>query len=123
VPFAATWRLADQRVWRYDGTMQLVPTADTWAVRWRPSVIHPELAAQQTLALREERPDLAPVLDRDGAPLLVAETVPQFSSTGSHGWFVGYRGDVAFAVLVVDADSSAPAVETAVRFLTAVDRE
>ncbi|WP_245585484.1 penicillin-binding transpeptidase domain-containing protein [Pseudonocardia asaccharolytica] len=37
----------------------------------------------------------------------------------SHGWFVGYRGDVAFAVLVVDAGSSEPAVGVAERFLGA----
>jgi cell division protein FtsI/penicillin-binding protein 2 len=39
--------------------------------------------------------------------------------THSHGWFVGYRGDLAFAVLIVDAGSSAPAVQAAARFLTA----
>ncbi|WP_370943365.1 penicillin-binding transpeptidase domain-containing protein [Amycolatopsis sp. cg5] len=35
----------------------------------------------------------------------------------SHGWFVGYAGDLAFAVLLVDAGSSKPAVEAAHRFL------
>ena len=35
----------------------------------------------------------------------------------AHGWFVGYRGDVAFAVLVVDGGSSGPAVGVAQRFL------
>jgi cell division protein FtsI/penicillin-binding protein 2 len=40
--------------------------------------------------------------------------------TRSHGWFVGYRGDLAFAVLVVDAGSSAPAVQTAARLLAAI---
>jgi cell division protein FtsI/penicillin-binding protein 2 len=39
----------------------------------------------------------------------------------SHGWFTGFRGDVAFAVLVVDGGSSALAVEVAARFLSAVD--
>lgn len=39
---------------------------------------------------------------------------------GAHGWFAGYRGDVAFAVLVVDGGSSGPAVETAARFLSAI---
>jgi cell division protein FtsI/penicillin-binding protein 2 len=38
----------------------------------------------------------------------------------AHGWFVGYRGDLAFAVLLVDAGSSAPAVEVAGRFLRAL---
>jgi cell division protein FtsI/penicillin-binding protein 2 len=39
---------------------------------------------------------------------------------GAHGWFAGFRGDVAFAVLVVDGGTSAPAVEAARRFLAAI---
>lgn len=35
----------------------------------------------------------------------------------AHGWFVGYRDDVAFAVLLVGADSSGPAVSVAGEFL------
>ena len=48
----------------------------------------------------------------------------EFTNDGSraHGWFVGYRGDVAFAVLVVDGGSSEPAVAAAGRFLGAVPR-
>ena len=38
----------------------------------------------------------------------------------SHGWFVGFRGDVAFAVLVMDGGSSKPAVRIAGDFLNAV---
>lgn len=39
--------------------------------------------------------------------------------THSHGWFVGIDGDLAFAVLVVGGESSAPAVAAAGRFLRA----
>jgi cell division protein FtsI/penicillin-binding protein 2 len=39
--------------------------------------------------------------------------------TRAHGWFVGYRGDLALAVLVVDGGSSEPAVAAAGRFLAA----
>ena len=38
----------------------------------------------------------------------------------SHGWFMGYRGDVAFATLVLSGETSTPAVDVAVRFLRAV---
>jgi cell division protein FtsI/penicillin-binding protein 2 len=46
----------------------------------------------------------------------------EFTDDGSraHGWFVGYRGDLAFAVLIVEGGSSEPAVATAGRFLAAV---
>lgn len=45
----------------------------------------------------------------------------EFAGDGrAHGWFVGYRGDVAFAVLVVDGGSSAVAIDVAERFLRAL---
>jgi cell division protein FtsI/penicillin-binding protein 2 len=45
----------------------------------------------------------------------------EFTDDGrAHGWFVGYRGDLAFAVLIVDGGSSAPAVDIADRFLAAL---
>ncbi|HEX2133477.1 MAG TPA: penicillin-binding transpeptidase domain-containing protein [Actinophytocola sp.] len=37
----------------------------------------------------------------------------------AHGWFVGYRGDLAFATLVLDASTSATAVEVTGAFLGA----
>ncbi|WP_068274730.1 penicillin-binding transpeptidase domain-containing protein [Aldersonia kunmingensis] len=40
-------------------------------------------------------------------------------NTHAHGWFVGVQGDLAFAVFVSDAGSSAPALEAAGRFLRA----
>ncbi|HEU0086124.1 MAG TPA: penicillin-binding transpeptidase domain-containing protein [Pseudonocardiaceae bacterium] len=53
-----------------------------------------------------------------GQPDLHGKTgTAEFSPTGSHGWFVGFRGDLAFATLVVDAGSSGPAVDVSGRFL------
>ncbi|MGH3835837.1 MAG: penicillin-binding transpeptidase domain-containing protein, partial [Pseudonocardiaceae bacterium] len=42
----------------------------------------------------------------------------EYSATGAHGWFVGFRGDLAFATLVVDGGSSAPALDVSERFLS-----
>jgi cell division protein FtsI/penicillin-binding protein 2 len=44
----------------------------------------------------------------------------EFSPAGAHGWFVGFRGDMAFATLVVDAGSSGPALDVSGRFLAAL---
>ncbi|MBV9143635.1 MAG: penicillin-binding protein [Pseudonocardiales bacterium] len=38
----------------------------------------------------------------------------------AHGWFVGFRGDLAFATLVVGAGSSSPALDVSGRFLSAL---
>ncbi|MEU4314531.1 penicillin-binding transpeptidase domain-containing protein [Nocardia sp. NPDC024068] len=40
-------------------------------------------------------------------------------NTSAHGWFIGIQDDLAFAVFVADAGSSAPAVEAAGRMLRA----
>jgi cell division protein FtsI/penicillin-binding protein 2 len=37
-----------------------------------------------------------------------------------HGWFVGFRGDLAFATLVVGGGSSSPALDISGRFLSAL---
>lgn len=69
----------------------------------------------------------AVVTDGTAKPL-AAVTPPVYGKTGtaqfgdatqSHGWFVGYQGDVAFAFLLVAAGSSAPAVTVAGTFLKA----
>jgi cell division protein FtsI/penicillin-binding protein 2 len=73
-----TWQLGRQRSWRYLGELELRPAPDTeegWRVHWAPTVVHPDLAAGQRLALRTEAPSPAPVVGRDGAPLLAATTV------------------------------------------------
>lgn len=40
--------------------------------------------------------------------------------THSHGWFAGYRGDLAFAVLITDSGGSNVAVQATARFLNAL---
>ncbi|MGO4203802.1 penicillin-binding transpeptidase domain-containing protein [Rhodococcus sp. TAF43] len=43
--------------------------------------------------------------------------------THAHGWFVGIRGNVAFAVLVVSGESSGPALDIAGSFLRPISDE
>ncbi|MHA6621327.1 penicillin-binding transpeptidase domain-containing protein [Pseudonocardia sp. DLS-67] len=72
------WQLGRQRDWRYLGEVELRPAPETeegWRVHWAPTVVHPDLAAGQRLAVRTEAPSPAPVVDRGGAPLLEATTV------------------------------------------------
>jgi cell division protein FtsI/penicillin-binding protein 2 len=44
----------------------------------------------------------------------------EVEDTAAHGWFVGFRGDLAFATLVVGAGSSQPALDVSGRFLSAL---
>jgi cell division protein FtsI/penicillin-binding protein 2 len=75
--FSAVWDLGKGRQWSYSGTFELVPadTNEGWSVRWSPAVLHPRLAAQQRVILREVPAQAAPVVDRTGTPLLTAQIV------------------------------------------------
>jgi cell division protein FtsI/penicillin-binding protein 2 len=51
-------------------------------------------------------------------PGLLGKTGTAESGNGpAHGWFVGIKDDLAFAVFVATGDSSSPAVQAAGRFL------
>ncbi len=75
--FSAVWDLGRGRQWSYPGSFDLVPadTDEGWSVRWSPAVLHPQLAAQQRVTLREVPAEPAPVVDRAGTPLLTSQTV------------------------------------------------
>lgn len=45
----------------------------------------------------------------------------QVGDEQAHGWFTGYQGDLAFAVLVIGSGDSSHAVEVAGRFLTELE--
>ena len=79
-------------------------------------------------ALDQLRPMMRAVVT-DGTAKLLVRRGEVFGKTGTaeytndgraHGWFVGYRGDLAFAVLIVDGGTSGPAVQVADRFLAAL---
>ncbi|MCS7482636.1 penicillin-binding transpeptidase domain-containing protein [Umezawaea endophytica] len=69
------WNVGHGHVWNYQSKVELRRDDDDWKVHWLPSLVHPKLAAQQSLAVAELTPNLAPVLDRDGEPLLAPEAV------------------------------------------------
>ncbi|WP_312877734.1 NTF2-like N-terminal transpeptidase domain-containing protein [Lentzea indica] len=69
------WDLGKNRHWTYSTKFDVRQEGDTWKVHWASSVAHPKLAAQQSIRLTELKPDPAPVLDRDGTPLLAPERV------------------------------------------------
>lgn len=76
VRFSADWDLGQDRHWTYQGELEMRKDNDSsWKVHWAPSVVHPRLGAQQTIGLRDIEPSIAPVLDRDGTPLVASTKV------------------------------------------------
>ncbi len=90
---------------------------------WSPAAIYPSLRPGERFVLSAAWPPRAPVLAADGTAAGVGFPPGVYGKTGtaqygggpdppSHGWFIGYRGDLAFAVLVegggTGADSAGP---------------
>jgi cell division protein FtsI/penicillin-binding protein 2 len=74
--YKLTWDLGNNRSWSYSSSLGLRKDGEgNWKVHWEPSVLHPKLGVAQTVALQVKQADLAPVLDRDGSPLLNPENV------------------------------------------------
>jgi cell division protein FtsI/penicillin-binding protein 2 len=73
------WDLGQGRVWSYVTEAGLHRNANghgpAWTVAWAPTVVHPQLAARQRLALNTTAAEPGPVVDRGGAPLLAATPV------------------------------------------------
>ncbi|GGU84364.1 penicillin-binding transpeptidase domain-containing protein [Lentzea flava] len=69
------WDLGKNRHWTYSTKFDVRQEGDFWKVHWASSVMHPKLAPQQSIKVTELKPDPAPVLDRDGTPLLAPERV------------------------------------------------
>lgn len=63
----------------------------------------------------------ATALRGDGTVFGKTGTAQFGDGSHSHGWFAGFRGDLAFAVLVTDAGSSSVAVSVTGKFLSAAD--
>ena len=89
-------------------------TADTKPKPPSPQVL--VAVREMMLAMVKSTPALAAFPDVRGK----TGTAQFGDGTHSHGWFVGYRGDLAFAVLLTDAGVSSKAVAAATRFLTAL---
>jgi cell division protein FtsI/penicillin-binding protein 2 len=79
VRFRVRDTLAGLGDWDYETAAQLEKAADGgWKVTWSPRVIHPQLTAQTRLGREREVPERAPILDRDGKPLVTEGPVITF---------------------------------------------
>lgn len=77
VGYTYEWHLPRNRVWTYSGDLRMGRKSGKWGVRWTSTDLHPNLGATQTMALRVSDPPRAPVLGRDGVPVLVPGTAIQ----------------------------------------------
>lgn len=96
-------KLVDGRETTVDEQVDPAPRAVTDALR----TMMRETVTEGTASLLRDIPDLT---GKTG-------TAEYGSNDGAHGWFIGSRDNLAFAVFVAGANGSAPAVEAAGRWL------
>lgn len=65
-------------MWTYTGEMPLEWGSDGWQIVWSPSVLHPELGEGDRLAVSYEFQERGQILDREGEPLVSADSVTAF---------------------------------------------
>lgn len=132
VVFDATWTLPEDRVWRYSGSLPMSRSGGGWRVRWSPADLHPQLAVNQTLALRTQDAPTATVLDRNGSPVLTPAALIQVTLEPTKAGDIGaVAGALAAALgpldssitqkVIVDAVTAAPTKPYAVVSLRDAD--
>ncbi len=79
VTVSYSWQLPDAGIWKYDASWTWHRTGSgaraRWLLDWAPSVVHPGLGAQQTLAVRTAAADAGSLVDRNNQQLVSPVTV------------------------------------------------
>lgn len=79
VPVSYSWQLTGAGIWTYDTTWSwhLIGSGSRarWVLDWSPTVIHTDLGAQQTLAVRTADADAGTLVDRNNKQILAPVTV------------------------------------------------
>lgn len=100
--FTLAWDLPRERNLEYESEMMLTRAEGEWIVRWQPSLVHPELGANQHLELRPVPAEDASVVTSDGAEVLASGTVHRIlvdttamtDPTATAEWIAGVVNDV-----------------------------
>ncbi|NNG34223.1 penicillin-binding transpeptidase domain-containing protein [Nakamurella aerolata] len=66
LPTAGSWSYDDSWTWRRSGT----GVKADWILEWAPTVIHPQLGAQQSIGLRVDEADAGILVDRNNRQLV-----------------------------------------------------
>lgn len=64
--------------WDYTGRMPLTWGPDGWKITWSSGVLHPDLGADERLAVSYETQERGQILDRQGRPLVTSDRVSAF---------------------------------------------
>jgi cell division protein FtsI/penicillin-binding protein 2 len=108
-----TWNVRGIGPWSYDATIALARDDDKWRIAWSPADIHPSLRGAGRLGTVRQSPDRAPILDRDGRPLVMARQVVRVGIDRAKASDVDATATQLAEVLKIDGDKLAAAARRA----------
>jgi cell division protein FtsI/penicillin-binding protein 2 len=108
-----TWNVPGIGAWGYDATIALARDDDEWRIAWSPADIHPRLRGASRLGTVRQAPDRAPILDRDGRPLVMARQVVRVGIDRAKVTDVDATATQLAEVLKIDRDKLAAAARRA----------
>ncbi|MDI9895186.1 penicillin-binding transpeptidase domain-containing protein [Rhodococcus sp. IEGM 1381] len=121
VGYTYTWQLPKDRVWTYDGQLNMGRSEGDWVVRWTASDIHPKLGDTQTMSLRSTAAPRARVNERSGTDVLVPGVVHRIKFDAANANNV-VASATALSTLLTPFDASITA-QSIVESATSVDGE
>jgi cell division protein FtsI/penicillin-binding protein 2 len=101
-----TWTVAGYGPWSYRTTMRLRKLASgRWVILWSPSIVQPSLTAKTRLGTDRIDPARAPILDRDGKPIIELRPVVQVGLVRNHVHNVKASATAVARLLGIDVPS------------------
>ena len=108
-----TWNVPGIGAWSYGATIALAREDNKWRVAWSPADIHPRLRGASRLGTVRQAPDRAPIVDRDGRPLVMARQVVRVGIDRAKVRDVDATATQLAEVLKIDAGELASAASRA----------
>jgi Penicillin-binding Protein dimerisation domain/NTF2-like N-terminal transpeptidase domain len=108
-----TWDVPGIGPWSYDATIALARSDGKWRIAWSPADVHPRLRGARRLGTVREAPERAPILDRDGRPLVMARQVVRVGIDRAKVRDVDTTARQLASVLKIDGDKLAAAARRA----------
>jgi cell division protein FtsI/penicillin-binding protein 2 len=109
----ARWNVPGIGAWTYRTRIALERRDGHWKVAWAPTVVHPRLTAGRRLGTVRDPDARAPILDRQGRPLVSARRVVRIGLDRATVKDVDASAAALAAVLEVDGDRLASAAKRA----------
>jgi cell division protein FtsI/penicillin-binding protein 2 len=107
------WNVAGIGAWAYRTRIALERRGGHWKVVWAPTVVHPRLTAGRRLGTVRAADVRAPILDRQGRPLVTARQVVRIGLDRATVKDVDASAAALAAALHVDANALASAAKRA----------